>query len=237
MATTPHDFSRDRRIGTSDRRWHASTARAEPGASAAAARPAVAASAAGVQVSWGGIWGGVLAAAGLMLLLAALGVAVGITATDPGQADAGTLGTAAGVWAAGSLLVALFVGGMVATRIGATSDRSTAFWEGALVWIVTLLLVAYLAASGVSSLAGGALSVMGPGQQPAAAAPGNGQGMADAVKSRIQSAAGGDIQRKAAEVKPAASMAAWAAFAALALSLLAAILGAKAGRRRSLYRG
>src|SRR5690242_13874765 len=119
----------------------------------------------GMRVSWGGIWGGVLVAVGLLLLLAALGVAVGITATDPAQTDAAKLGTGAGVWAGLSLLVALFIGGMVSTRIGAIFDGTTGFFEGALVWVVSVLLMAYLAGSGLSSLAGGAFSMVGGAQQ------------------------------------------------------------------------
>src|SRR5581483_7620504 len=52
----------------------------------------------GMRVSWGGIFGGVLVAVGTLLLLAALGVAVGVTAVDPSQADASKLGTGAAIW-------------------------------------------------------------------------------------------------------------------------------------------
>jgi hypothetical protein len=119
----------------------------------------------GKKVSWGGIFGGVLVAVGVLLLLAALGMAVGISAADPGQTDASTLGTGAGIWAALSLLVALFVGGMVSTRIGAISDRATGFFEGVLVWVVSILLMGYLAASGVGMLAGGAFKMLGGATQ------------------------------------------------------------------------
>src|SRR5207237_4627533 len=171
----------------------------------------------------GGIFGGVLVAVGLLLLFAALGVAVGISAVDPGQAQLSKVGAGAGIWAGVSLLLALFIGGLVSTRIGATHDASTGFFAGFLVWVVSLLLVAYLAASGVSSLAGGAFSLMGGAQQ---------------VVEQVQQQAGDlrqnlpQLQEKAQEVKPQASRAAWGTFGALVLSLLAAVLGAMAGRRR-----
>ena len=164
----------------------------------------------GMRVSWGGIFGGVLVAVGLLLLLAALGVAVGITAVDPAQAELAKLGTGAAIWAGVSLLLALFVGGLVSTRIGATVDGSTGFFSGFLVWVVSLLLVAYLAASGVSSLASGAFSLMGGAQEVVA-----------------------QVGDKAQEAKPQASRAAWVTFGALVLSLAAAVLGALAGRRRA----
>lgn len=103
----------------------------------------------GVRVSWGGIWGGVIAALGVLLLLTAIGLAVGITAADPVGPGTAAIGAGAGIWAAAALLVSLFIGGMVATRIGATYDAGTGFWEGFLVWTVSLLLMGALAASGI----------------------------------------------------------------------------------------
>jgi hypothetical protein len=119
----------------------------------------------GMKVSWGGIFGGVLVAVGLLILLTALGVAIGISAAQPGETDASTLGTGAGIWTAASLLLALFIGGMVSTRIGAISDGATGFFEGALVWVVSVLLVLYSASVGVSSIAGGAFSMLGGAAQ------------------------------------------------------------------------
>jgi hypothetical protein len=119
----------------------------------------------GMKVSWGGIFGGVLVAIGLLLLLTALGVAVGVSAAQPGETEASTLGTGAGIWAGVSLLLALFVGGMVSTRIGAISDGATGFFEGALVWVVSILLMVYFASSGVSMLAGGAFQMVGGATQ------------------------------------------------------------------------
>jgi hypothetical protein len=178
----------------------------------------------GMRVSWGGIFGGVLVAVGLLLLLAALGVAVGITAVDPSQAQLSSVGTGAAIWAGVSLLLALFVGGLVSTRIGATFDGSTGFFSGFLVWVVSLLLVAYLAASGMSSLANGAFSLMGGAQQVVAEVSEKAQEMSQNLPA---------LQQKAQEAKPQASRAAWVTFGALVLSLAAAVLGALAGRRRT----
>jgi hypothetical protein len=178
----------------------------------------------GMRVSWGGIFGGVLVAVGLLLLLAALGVAVGITAVDPAQTQMNKLGVGAGIWAGVSLLLALFVGGLVSTRIGATFDGSTGFFSGFLVWIVSLLLVAYLAASGVSSLASGAFSLMGGPQQAVEQIGEKAQEMTQNLPA---------LQQKAQEAKPQASRAAWITFGALLLSLAASLIGAMVGRRRA----
>jgi hypothetical protein len=247
----------------------------------------------GLKVSWGGIFGGVLVAVGLLLLLTALGVAVGISAAEPGQTEASTLGTGAGIWAGVSLLVALFIGGLVSTRIGAISDGATGFFEGALVWVVSILLMVYFASSGVSMLAGGAFQMVGGATQAIGSVMQGGggpnvdmSGSVDQIVQRLKdpktaqqiaSATGmqqsevqatlsetaqrvennrdnptkaaaeakagmaqlmdkakssGALEQKAQEIQPQASRAAWITFAALVLSLLAAVLGAMSGRRR-----
>ena len=146
MAVTTHPH--DRRIHERRRNYYPSFLRAE-----------------GMKVSWGGIFGGVLVAVGLLLLLTALGLAIGISAADPGETEVSTLGTGAGIWAGVALLLALFIGGLVSTRIGAISDGATGFFEGALVWVVSILLMLYFASSGVSMLAGGAFQLVGGAAQ------------------------------------------------------------------------
>ena len=60
----------------------------------------------GLRISWGGIWAGVLTVLGTLLFLTTLGLAVGISAADPGNTDAGALGV-------------LEVGGRLDDRAGA----------------------------------------------------------------------------------------------------------------------
>jgi hypothetical protein len=149
MATATRDTPyHDRRIAERRRIAYAALPRAE-----------------GMRVSWGGVFGGVLVALGFLLLMTALGVAIGISAADPGETEASTLGTGAGIWAAISLLVALFIGGWVSTRIGAIFDGTTGFFEGALVWVVSVLMMLYFASSGIGMLAGGAFRLVGGAAQ------------------------------------------------------------------------
>jgi hypothetical protein len=146
-APVPHH---DRRVGERRRGFYGAMLRGE-----------------GKKVSWGSVFAGVLVAVGLLFLLGALGLAIGISATDPGQTEASTLGAGAGIWTGLSLLVALFVGGMVATGTGAITDGTTGFVEGALVWVVSMLLMVYLASSSVSMIAGIASRVVGGATQVA----------------------------------------------------------------------
>jgi len=172
MATAAHPHLPDRRVSERRRTGYPALLRAD-----------------GMKVSWGGIFGGVLVAIGLLLLLAALGVAIGISAAQPGETEAATLGIGAGIWAGVSLLVALFVGGMVATRIGAISDGATGFFEGALVWVVSILLMVYFASTGVSMLAGGAFQMVGGAAQAlggAVQAQGGGVDVSGSVDQIVQ---------------------------------------------------
>ena len=187
MATVAtHNAYHDRRVAERRRIAHPAALRAD-----------------GMRVSWGGVFGGVLVALGFLLLMTALGVAVGISAAQPGQTDTDTLGAGAGIWAGVSLLVALFIGGWVSTRIGAIFDGTTGFFEGALVWVVSVLLMLYMASTGIGMLFGGASELVA--------------GAVQTLGSVLQSSQ--------------ATRAAWITFGALLLSLLAAVLGAVAGRR------
>src|SRR6185295_13988542 len=118
----------------------------------------------GMSVSWGGVWGGVLIGMGLLMLLTALGLALGVSAVDP-NSDTQSLGTPAAIWAAISLLLALYIGGMASTRIGAIFDKTTGMFEGTLVWVLSLLLIVYLAGSGIGLVAGGAFKLVGGASQ------------------------------------------------------------------------
>ena len=113
----------------------------------------------GIRVSWGGIWAGILASLGIALLLSALGVAIGISVADRGAGA--RVDSATGFYAVAALLFSLFIGGIVATRTGAIHDRTTSFWQGALVWIVSIMAMGLLAGAAVTSVVGGSFAVMG----------------------------------------------------------------------------
>jgi hypothetical protein len=115
----------------------------------------------GFRISWGGIWAGVLTVMGLLLFLTTLGLAIGITAADPVDGDVGALGTGAAIWTGVSLLIALFVGGLAATRLGMVFDKAAGAFEGALVWVLSFLVILWLASSGVRLVASGISGLFG----------------------------------------------------------------------------
>jgi hypothetical protein len=113
----------------------------------------------GLRISWGGIWAGVLTVLGMLLFLTTLGLAIGVSAADPGNTDASALGIGAAIWSGLSLLIALFVGGLAATRLGMVFDRAAGAFEGALVWVLSFVAILWLASSGVQLVASGMFKV------------------------------------------------------------------------------
>ena len=108
-------------------------------------------------VGWSGVFAGLVVGAGVVGLLSVLGAAVGITVLPDGRMAGGEggarLGIGTGVWAALSLLVGFFVGGLVSTRATNHTDRGGAVIQGTLVWILGVVTVVALVMSGISALA------------------------------------------------------------------------------------
>lgn len=245
-----------------------------------------------LRISWGGIWAGVLTVLGTLLILTTLGLAVGISAADPGATDASALGVGAAIWSALSLLIALFIGGMAATRLGMVFDKAAGAFEGALVWVLSFVALLWLASSGVQligsgisglfsgatrtiSTAAGGMGDLSSGDVDQILArlndPGTARTLAGAtgipeqevsstlrdVTQRVEAArdnpeqAAAEVRRGtqqlmdrarqqlpavAERVQEGATKTAWATFAAMAISLIAAIAGAMLGRKRVVRR-
>jgi hypothetical protein len=241
------------------------------------------------RLSWGGIWAGVLTVMGTLLFLTTLGIAIGVSAVDPGQDDAAAFGAGAALWTALSLLIALFVGGMAATRLGLVFDKAAGAFEGALVWVLSFLIILWLASSGVQLVARGISGLFGGVTQTigsvATGADDLSSGTVDQILSRLNDpqtartlagatgmseqevrstlsgvaqrveAARNNPEQAAVEVREgtrqlmdrarqqlpvmaeraqeAATKTAWATFAAMLISLAAAVAGAMVGRRRA----
>ena len=246
----------------------------------------------GLRISWGGIWAGVLTVLGTLLFLTTLGLAVGISAADPGNTDTGALGVGAAIWSGLALLIALFIGGMAATRLGMIYDRATGAFEGALVWVLSFVAILWLASSGVQLVASGISSVfsgvtqtlgsitggvndlstgdveqmlarlndprtartlatttgipeqevrssLGEMAQRVEAARNNPEQAAAEVRrgaEQLMSRARQQLPAAAERVQNTATKTAWITFAAMVVSLLAAVAGAMAGRRRAARR-
>jgi hypothetical protein len=93
------------------------------------------------RISWGAIFAGAVAALAIWMLLYTLGLALGLSTVDPN--DPGSLrssGLFTGVWSAITPLIALFVGGLVASMAAGVLERRTGAIHGLVMWGLTLLL-------------------------------------------------------------------------------------------------
>lgn len=146
----------------------------------------------GTRVSWSGIFGGVVVRIGVLLLLTAPGLAIGITAVDPNNPDAGAIGRSTAIFTGVSLLLAVFIGGRSAARMSMLWDRTVALFKGTLRWALFMLLILDLAASGISLVAGQTFSLLGTVAQSAGSAAGSAAGGAGAS---LPSLASGDVDQ------------------------------------------
>jgi hypothetical protein len=187
------------------------------------------------RLSWGAVFAGLVVALALQLVFTLLGTAIGLTAITPGASARG-FGIGAGIWMIVSLLVALYVGGLVTGHLAGVLTRGTGALHGILMWALSTILAVYLLASGISSVLGGAVrlassaAVAGAGavarggelgrqaDSAARATARQGQAMIDTLQ---QSA--GEVVNQASE---GAATAAWITLLALVLSAAAAALGA-----------
>jgi len=95
----------------------------------------------GSNARWGAVIAGVCVASSLWVVLHLLGTGVGMIAIDPEDASsARRAGIGVGVWSAIAPVIAMFVGGMVVSRMAPTPNRFNRMLQGGLMWSVTCLL-------------------------------------------------------------------------------------------------
>jgi hypothetical protein len=95
----------------------------------------------GDPVSWSGIWAGFMCAIAVLVVLTALGIAIGISVLDANPAGATnaqgwTIG--AGLWMFFTFIIALFAGGFTAARTGLYTTRPAAGVIGTAVWVLAI---------------------------------------------------------------------------------------------------
>lgn len=183
------------------------------------------------RVSWGAILAGLVLAFATYLLLGALGTAVGLTASQNVGGQGLAIGAA--IWAILSLLIALFLGGFVTSRMTVGENRGEAAVYGLLLWgALSALLIGIpgLAASdpgfgGVIQRARAPMASGAGADRPYTAAMFREAGL-DVTSAQIANL---EEARLASDGPVGAESAAWWTFAGLLLSLVAAVGGAVLG--------
>lgn len=99
---------------------------------------------AGLQVSWGSLLSGAVAALGIAAILWALGFAITMTATNASWSS--ILGALEALWiiAMATTLVGAFVGGLVAAYLAGNPRRIVGAAHGFLAWCVAFLVASFL---------------------------------------------------------------------------------------------
>ena len=200
------------------------------------------------RVRWGAIIAGLFAALSTLAILTVLGIAVAGSSYDPGD-NARNFGIGAGIWGAISALIAFFIGGWLAARSAAVSDRNNGLLNGAMVWVVAIPLMLYMLMGGIGSLFRTAGSAVATGTQAAASAagaastdPANRQRMEDQAQTasaklqsttqqaqqKVQEITRPENQEKAAN---ATAKGAWGTLVSMLLGLAAAAVGGLVGSR------
>jgi hypothetical protein len=123
------------------------------------------------RVSWSAVFAGVVVAISFNLVLAVLGIGIGLTTIDPAQGDspqAATLGIGATIWWIVTALISLAAGGWVAGRLAGMPTRLDGALHGLVTWGIATMLIFWLLTSAVGSLIGGTFSVVGTALSSAA---------------------------------------------------------------------
>jgi hypothetical protein len=143
------------------------------------------------RISWGAILAGAVLALVIQLALSLLGLGIGLGTIDPltEQNPMAGIGIGAGIWWMVSMLVSLYLGASVASRLAGMPRPIDGLLHGLLTWSVVTLLTFYLLTTavgriigGVTGVAGRALSGVGSGI--AAVAPGAGNAIKDELKTQ-----------------------------------------------------
>jgi len=183
------------------------------------------------RVHWGPIVAGLLTALTTLLLLSLLGVAVGLTTVNAGTAAAQgapppDAGRNSAIWAAIAGILAFLLGGYVTGRTAAVFNRSWGALNGALVFMLAMPLILWLAGQGLGTVLGSLGNLSGalasnPGAAQAA------QGAAGQAQSAAQSIQPIDVARAAEGARNAA----WGALAGSLVALGASAVGGWLGTR------
>jgi len=180
------------------------------------------------QVRWGPIFAGVMTALTSLLLLSLLGVAVGLTTVNAGVVAAQgapppDAGRNAALWGAISGVFAFLAGGYVAGRTAGIFDRKWGALNGAMVFVVGVPLILWLAGQGL----GAVLGSLGGFASALNVDPGQVQNTANQAANQTAPI---DVARAASQAKTSV----WMALVGALLWLGAGAIGGLMGTRRTL---
>lgn len=125
-----------------------------------------------VRVSWASIFAGSMVGLAVVVTLTFLGMSIGFGVVDPtiDENPLAGVGIGSAFWAALTMIIGLFVGGYVASRLAGQPNRTTAMLHGATVWSLVTVSVLILAGTAVGGIVGGSVSAVASGASAAGSA-------------------------------------------------------------------
>lgn len=179
----------------------------------------------GSRVSWGAVVAGVVVALAVYITLNLLVVAIGVTTVD--QVASKTFAIVAAIASIVCLLVALFVGGCVASASTVGEEKSEAMIYGVLVWATMLLLLVPMGTGLGVGFFGGARDSRLTGDAAATAATTNNEPNPPAQSAEPFAKVWQQSQSLTESFGPVAL--AWWTFGVVVLSIFATLAGSLAG--------
>lgn len=193
------------------------------------------------RVSWGAVFAGAVMTIATGLVLFLLGGSIGLSVNEDISRE--TMGTAALIWNLGSMIIAFFVGGFVASRCTVGENRGEAVIHGVMTWATAIAILALFTAVGVQL---GISSVMGVANVAQTAAAGTSweaaaeragisqetiNNMRQQVASAAQAAQEDEEARRSAasEAETTATRASWLTLFGVMLSMAAGAIGGYVG--------
>lgn len=115
------------------------------------------------RLSWSAVLAGVIIAIIVQMLLSLLGLGIGLSSFSPATEEdpLSGFGTGASLWWLISILISLFVGGLVTGWLSDSYNKMDNVLHGALAWGVFALVSLYIVTSSIGSILGGLGNVVG----------------------------------------------------------------------------
>lgn len=115
------------------------------------------------SISWSAIIAGAVTVLAILLVLNLIGVSIGLFSFNPASSDnpANGLGTGSFIWWVITNIIALFLGGFVAGRVGTAITKGSAMIHGFVTWALYALASVWLLTSAIGSIFSGLGSLVG----------------------------------------------------------------------------
>lgn len=114
-------------------------------------------------ISWRAIFAGTVTVLSVMLVLNLIGLSIGLGSIEPTEESnpLSGLGTGALIWWIVSSLIALFIGGYVAARVGVSFSNKSGVIQGIMTWALYTFISMWLLTSAVGSIISGVGNLVG----------------------------------------------------------------------------